>query len=182
MRVHWSGFTGSPGLSTLYFSVGTDPVTAVRNLFVGLAPLFPNTVTWSFDNSGDQLDELSGNINGSWSGTAGANVTGSAASASNAGAAGTAIRWRTAVIANGHRVKGTTFLVPTAASVWDTDGTMTAAALSTATAALGTYLATATGLAQKIFSRPRPPLSGASSAVTGASILDKCIVLRSRRS
>jgi hypothetical protein len=180
LRMRWSGFPGAPGVSTFYFTAATDPGPTLRTMMNSLVALFSSNVKIDIDAGGDTIDELTGHINGAWTGTSVAQVVGTATDAP-AGPAGVCINWLTSVVVAGRRVQGRTFLVPVTVGHYDFDGTLTAATLTSVNAAVTTWRASAGGLAQKILTKPKPPAAGASSAVTGFRVPDKVVVLRSRR-
>ena len=106
--------------------------------------------------------------------------------------AGAVVAWKTSTIADTHRLRGRTFLVPTSDSVYDTAGQLSvdaAAAIQVAGAAL--IAAEATGFS--IWHRPRvakaatayhPAVTarvGSSALVTTCSVSQTIGVLRSRR-
>lgn len=180
-RVHWTGFTGSPGVTTLYYNAGTDPAPDVRSFFSACVARFPTSVNWSFDDTGDTIDDVNGFINGTWSGSAAAPLTGTDAS-SYSGATGACINWNTASIIGGHRSRGRSFLVPLGGASYDADGSIGSGTLTTLRGALSAYLATATGAAQVVWRRPGSPGGAGHAGVIGGSIPDLAVVLRSRRS
>lgn len=180
-RIHWTGFTGSPGVNTLYFTSGADPAPAWRTFFSAIAARLPSVVSISFDSTGDTIDDTTGLVNGSWSASSAAPVAGTDAS-SYAGPVGACINWTTGTIVNGHRVRGRSYLVPLGGSSYDADGSLGSGTLTSLRGALATYVASSSGLAQVVFRRPGSPGGAGHVAVTGANIPDLAAVLRSRRS
>jgi hypothetical protein len=90
------------------------------------------------------------------------------------------ITWLTGLVHQGRRVRGRTFLVPTANQFFDTNGTLAAAFLTNLRTAAAAYIATAVNPA--IWARPDPgTTNGAAFAVAAASVADKVAVLTSRR-
>jgi len=180
-RTTWNGFVGGPGVTTLYWDIAAaTPNLAAWNTFLtAIQARFPSVLTWQSQNSGDVLDDVTGNIIGSWTGAAQASVAGTAAGAYSA-PAGSCVNWRTAGIVSGHRVRGRTFLVPMSGAAYDTDGTIAAAALTTLRTALATFQAAASPNLL-VWHRPVAHTGGDSFPVTGADIPDKSAVLRSRR-
>lgn len=180
-RVAWSGFTGSPGVSTFYYFGSVDPAGSLHAMFDAIKGRFPSTVTWSFPATGDTIDDTTGDLNGSFSSAGAASVTGTDAGVYSA-ASGVVIRWLTGTIVGGHRVRGHTFLVPLAGSAYQGDGSISTTPLGDIQTAVNTYLATTAGLAQVIWRRPGAPGGAGHVAVTGAIVPDLAAVLRSRRS
>jgi len=176
VRVRWQGFSGGPGISTLYF-VNAPHLSAVRALFDGLKPNLPGTVTLVFANQQDTIESTTGELNGTWTDTAAANVVGTG-TGTYAAAAGYGINWSTSGLVNGRHIVGHTYLVPGAGTT--TTGIPTTTELATITTACGTFL-TAAGSDFVIWSRPTASRAGSFHPVTGASALPYYTVLRSRR-
>lgn len=180
-RVGWTGFTGSPGVSTFYFFGAVDPAGSLHAMFDAIKARFPNTVTWSFPAQGDTIDDSTGQLNGSFSSAGAASVTGTDAGVYSA-PSGAVIRWSTGTIIGGRRVSGHTFLVPLAGSAYQGDGTISTTPLGDIQTAVNTWLGTTAGLAQVIFRRPGSTGGAGHVAVTSAVVPDEAVVLRSRRS
>jgi hypothetical protein len=98
------------------------------------------------------------------------------------------VGWRTAVIFNGRRIQGRTFHVP-AVGCFDTDGTLTAGAL-TAIGSAADALIAASGAELAVwarqFTKPVPPakpvqVGGAIAPVSTRVVRDQASQLRSRR-
>lgn len=195
VRTEINGLAGGAGLNQMVLAVqGTgdwtptiaqSAVNAVRGLWNSFAGYLPNDVTYNTQAAIDLYDELTGTLIGTESAaTTPAAVTGTLASGYASGA-GAKIDWNTGVILAGRRVVGHTYVVPMGAGVYDTDGTLTAAAVSGGQTAINTYLAALnTGsLWHVVWSRPRansqtPP--GATTVQSGV-LRDKTAFLRSRR-
>jgi hypothetical protein len=194
-RVLWSGSALSgDGVSTFYES-GTGPsglAAAWRTFLNSQIMAFPPGVTWTFPPSGDSIEDSTGDLNGvfSSSGTIGS-LTGGA-SGEFAKGVGMQIRWHTAGIVNHRRVVGSTFLVPLQNAIFDTDGTIDGATVTSMTSALNTFLAAVPTM--RIWSppwdpskappraKPYPPARlGTSHAVTSVQVMDRVSWLRSRR-
>lgn len=188
VKALWSGFGGSPGVTTHY--LGETPtaadLTAVRTFYNTLAPHLPSGLTIAVPGSGDIIDEFEAGLTGTWTATAPTAVSGS-----NAGEApapvGAVVQWLTAGIHRGKRVRGRSFLVPLAAQ-YEGNGTLLATFVTTAQGA-GTALITALNPKLRVWCRPlygegkpRPIIAvGNSFQVTAAAVPDKVMVLRSRR-
>ena len=182
VRAAWQNWPGAPGVSTFYLN---NPPTqaqidAIRSFFNALITLLPSGLTITVPGSGDVLDDATGHINGAWSvATPPAVVTGTGAG-NYAGNAGMCAHWLTNSVLLGRRIKGTTFLVPMISTAFSTDGSPGTSALSTVgTAAAG--LVTGVGANMKVWHRPTHFAGGSSYTVTGSSVPDLAISLRSRR-
>jgi len=171
------------GLSTFY-TVNTPPspfLAAIRVFFDSLKAIFPEEVTFTFPGTGDTIEDSTGALNGTWTSTAPASVTGTATGAWAAGVGGRVI-WRTAGLTRGRRVRGTTFLAPVAASQFDASGSL-ADGNATAWSAIAETLRAADGGSMRIWTRPQTSTSadGDSHAVILGVVPDAITWLRSRR-
>lgn len=196
LRCTWTGFAGAPGISTFYSLDASQQKTSLVALFEAVKGSLPADVTINVAGSGDVLDDATGLITSSW--TSGVDI---AKQGTDPGAysapAGYEIVWTTSGIVNGHRVRGRTFMVPCAASMFDVDGTLL---LSNAefvrSGVTSFYGSEATNT--RIWSRPRLAFGawtdqrgkvhkaqaardGSSFAITSGVVPDKSVVLRSRR-
>lgn len=159
--------------------------------FLNAAPLmFPTAMTFTVPNTGDVIEHTTGELLGSW--TDGAAQTPFSGTNTGDWAAGVGIRvvWNTNVIHNRRRLRGSNFLVPVAAGIFDVDGTVDEATRTERLTAANAYL---TSQAQAcVYSRPKPerPKAGGGTlpAVEGfyapiisPTIPDKVSWLRSRR-
>lgn len=196
VRVTWSGFAGSPGVSTFYATDGALAVGPISTFFSTLSTAFPGAVNISTAASGDTIDPITGLISGSWSGGTPTPSVGTGASGFSA-PAGASVRWLTAGIVAGHRVKGRTFLVPLTAAGYQDNGTLTTtlvaeiqSAANALVAALPTDLfvwsrpaaATPSWTDVRGVSHPaRAARVGSVYPITAAQAVDKAVVLRSRR-
>lgn len=179
----WQNWPGAPGVSTFYTDTATDISTvtdALRAFWNSLAGMIPSGLTIQVPSNGDAIDDTDGSIVGAWSdGTPVLVVTGSGAGA-YAGNAGAVVHWLTTGVVNGRRVRGRTFVVPIIATQYETNGSLSAAALTTLNGAAST-LVTAIGAGMRVWHRPKPPAAGSSFAVSNHRVPDLAVSLRSRR-
>lgn len=178
--VVWTGLTALPGVSVFYwdFSTASD-VSELFSFFDTIKNRFPTGLSWQIPGSGDEIDDATGALNGSWLATGSGTVTATGGTSSYAAGVGARVRWRTSGIFNGRRVVGSTFLAPLLGSAFDTDGTITSAVLSDLQGAADTLAANG-GVV--IWSRPSPGGSnGESNPVVSAQVPDRATALRSRR-
>lgn len=187
-RANWSGISGGTGVTTLHFvdegGTGLTVTDAnschsnVRLLFENTAEWLPNDVTISFPATLDVIDTDTGLLTSVVTASSPAsNVTGSYTGNWQNGV-GTRIVWSTGEIATRRRVKGATYLVPFG-GIFDNDGTLSSAA-TTDVAGVATTLRTASataGLPLVIWAHQRLDYA----LVTGSSVSDKVVVLRTRR-
>ena len=123
VRVGWSG-AGVVGaaVSTFYWdSTDTVFVGKIGTFFSDLSGGLYGGTSVQIPTSGDVIDSTTGEIKGTWTDPAGHTVSGT----NNSGVidgVGALVHWDTGVIANGRRVRGTTFLVPWATGGFGPDG------------------------------------------------------------
>ncbi len=182
IQIAWSGdqVTG-PGLSTFYFDEawGGNKVTALATFFNDIKAFFPTGITWTIPGDGDLINDATGELAGTWTESGATTVT-STAAGNHAQGVGARVVWRTATIRGGRRVRGSTFLVPLVVNAYDSQGTISSAAMTTLTAAVDAFVTTTAG-GLVIWSRPRPALAGDAVPVTSGSVPDAVSWLRSRR-
>lgn len=191
VRTILSGFPGGPGVSTMYFLDSTGVVAAVAAFWASVVTQMPNNVTAQVQNSGDVIEPTTGALSGSWT-NAGVTFSRGTAVQPYPAPAGAVIRWNTNGIANGHRVRGRTFVVPLFGGAYQDDGSLAATCISALDNAAGS-LVNALPLSFSVWHRPkygpapvgggpRPILSpGSGHLITSSSVPDKSAVLRSRR-
>lgn len=181
VRVNWTGapVTGG-GVSTFYVNqAATGFVADIRAFFEAIKNTIATGITITVEPSGDLIDVATGALSGSWSDTGAAAVVASAAGPV-VGGTGVRVRWATNGIRAGRRVRGSTFIAPMGASVFDSDGTPSAA-LITQFETAADALRTALGADFQIYSRPSPSLVGQASTVIGSDVPNAASWLRSRR-
>lgn len=178
----WQNWPGAPGYTNFYsLEAGAiaPQVDAIRAFFFALQGIIPSGITVTVQPSGDQINDANGNITGAWSvSPAPAVVTGSAGG-TFAGNAGAVVSWRTNGVVANRRVRGRSFLVPLASTVYDSNG-LTTAAITTIQGAAST-LVTAAAPNLAVWSRPTPLRSGSSHPITSSTVPDLSASLRSRR-
>lgn len=181
VRCVWSGATlVGPGLSTFYFAGAHSGFTAdLSDFFQAIDNYFPIGTTVTVPSSGDLIEDSTGELTGTWSDPATGPGTGGGAGAFTQGV-GVRVRWGTAGVVAGRRVRGATFLAPMDHDVFSADGTpdpTVRTVISTAASAL----VTASGSNMKVWSRPAPGRGGSSHTVVAADMPDTPSWLRSRR-
>lgn len=184
----WTGFTGAPGYTNLYFTAATpgvaeanDCLGALENFWGELVGLLPADVQLNIqpdvpvieDTTGEQTTIVS-------TGTPPQPLTG-AIDAAYSAISGAFMRWSTGVIRNGRAVRGRSFLVPVSASIYSSTGTILPSQIVVGTTA-GQDLVDDTTCELVVYSRPsvKHP-EGASSVVAGASLASTVTSLRTRR-
>ena len=192
LRVAISGAGAVGGGVTTFYSFVTAPsgYPAAIKTFLNAAPLlFPTAVTFNVPNSGDTLDDVTGALTGTWTDGSVQTPFSGTNNSEWASGVGMQVRWQTGKIHNRRRLVGSTFFVPIAASIFDTDGTIDAATVTSMNAAIATLLASGQNLA--IWSRPKPARPGAhgelpavagkAELITSGALQDRTSWLRSRR-
>lgn len=180
-RIHWSGFPGGPGINTFFLQEGATANAAFHAFYLALQSYLINTCTISFDTAGDEVDEATGALTGTWTDSSAAAITGTAAG-NYAGGSGAVVEWLTADVAVHRRIVGKTFIVPLANAAFQSDGTLAAAFVTAALNAANTMVATLVTPNQlKVWHRPVHSAGGRAVDVTGARVPDLAAVLRSRR-
>lgn len=180
LRVEWNGLSGLPGISTFYVGPASPNVSAFVTYFNAVKALFPSALTWNIPSSGDEIDDATGALTGSWVGSGGGSVVATGGVNPYAAGVGYVTSWQTGIIHGGRRVKGRTFMAPTVTGMFDTNGTLTGPNLATAQAAASALAAS--GVAWGVWSRPTVGRAGLYCAVNAATVADQVTSLRSRRS
>lgn len=176
--------TGTPvtggGLNVTHWAAGSTSAPAAMNAFwTACATFMPNGITISVPNTGDTINDATGQIDGVWTASGGGTITSSGGATSYAQGVGGRVYFFTDGITRGRRVRGEIFVVPVIASSYQSDGTLT----STISGALQTAATTLAGVAAfGVYTRPQPGLSnGAFHDVLAGIGADNVTWLRSRR-
>lgn len=191
IRVALTGFPGAPGVATFY-SLNTNTVTeSLHTLWTSLAGYMPSNVTITVASSGDIIDSTNGNLVGTWNHAPTAPIQGTKLGV-YAAPVGLMIRWDTDVIADSHRVRGRTFVVPIAAEKFAVDGSLDNPVAGEITGAAEAYIFEQS-LDFVIWHRPyagraatatlpaKAAHLGSHALVKRGTCPDKVVVLRSRR-
>jgi hypothetical protein len=179
IRVDWTGFTGSPGVSTFYCVDALTMLPKLKTFFEAVKGVLPSTVTLTYESFGERLDDITGNLVGDWSTATPPAQTVGAGATTYVAAAGMVVNFLTSAIVRNRFLRGKLFLVPMLTG--STDGTPPAGTITTVQTAANTLVASQDNL--KVWSRPNATLgyAGTSSLVRTANVPDKSVVLRSRR-
>jgi len=168
------------GVSTFYFDEAHSGwVADLQAFWVALAARVPSVVTFTTLNTGDIIDEDTGDLVGTWTdgATSTVNSSGSGVYAAGVGVRG---RWPTSGIKNGRRVRGSTFIVPLVGSAFQSDGTIDGTVWTSISTAFGNLYTAGAGY-QYVWSRPVAGAGGQANLVIGTDVPDKVSWLRSRR-
>jgi len=177
--VTWTGFPGAPGYSVFYALPGGGFVDALHTFFQTLNGAFPANVRIQVAGSGLEINQATGVITGTWSGTTPALVT-CTGGGNYAAPVGTSVNWLTSTVVGGKFVRGRTFLVPMASAVFDTDGSISATALSQIQTAAAALVTAGTDYFVA-WHRPVAGSGGVAANITGSLVRDRASVLTSRR-
>ena len=196
VRTEWDGTSGGPGL-TQFALLGNGEFTganaqaavnATRKFWESLKAYLPDELRLNVLPTVDIYNETNGELTGSTVAAAAPVTVAGTASLGYAGGAGIKINWNTGIIRNGRRVRGATFIVPAAALVYTSNGTVGATPVTTVNSAAMTLMAdlTAGGTALLVWSRPLVvggviTRSGATAGVINGTCAPKSAILRGRR-
>ena len=192
-RTTWrlDGFSGSPGYLNFYMQgaiSGTDldnAAAAQRTLLSSTSQLWPTGVTLTCKATATQFNEETGQLIAPVTIGALPTVFTGAGGSNYAAPAGVVLIWRTTHVANRRLTTGRSFLVPAAAPMYDSDGTLATTPRNTLQTAANTYLNRVT-----VPSDGRPVVwhrntknssDGYAAAVTSVTINDRVAMLTSRR-
>lgn len=191
IRVPWSGagLVGA-GLSTFYTTTaGSGLPAAVRGYFEAVKSQLHTGITATVPNNGDTIDDVTGDLTGTWSEPSGGGVTTFTGAGMFVQGVGYRQVWETDGINAGRRVRGATFWVPLDGDTFDTNGLILPGAVSIFDAAATAFRAAAPdlviwsppkthrdALGNRVIDRP-----GKSSAVIGQRSPTSISWLRSRR-
>lgn len=187
VTARWSGFPGAPGYSNFHFTGSTPGDVAlgererVRAFFSRVTARLASGTIIEIDPVVTEFDETTGQMIGMHLDEEELEPLESSGSGSYAGPAGAVVNWRTQTVNNGRLVRGRTFLVPIAGSAFDSDGTLSTAALSQFRGAAEELSGADFETGFCIWSRPTDGGTGAVAPVVSHDVPDMVAVLRSRR-
>lgn len=188
LRVEWSGtVVVGGGLSTFYWDPATGAGAAghIKTFFNSIKTAFPTGITWTINDTGDQIDPVNGNLVGTWSAAGTGGTVTSSGGPNFAVGVGTRVKWNTGGIYRGRRVRGSTFLVPLLANAYTSTGVLDPAYVSTIQTAAAALVAANPGLL--VYSREadadahHPHTDGQSNFIVSAQTPNKVSWLISRR-
>jgi len=195
ITAQWSGWSGQPGFTNFHYADirgdETSHLAKVQTFLMDVlggppSPVFlPGVININVNPIVQTFDEISGDLLATTVGAAPAVIDGPGTS-TFAGPVGACISWTTGLVHDvpggtqgPHLVRGRTFLVPLTGTAFDTDGTMTAAALTDMNTAVAAFLTNNPDFV--IWSRPVGGTGGAFGVAVAGVVRDKAAVLRSRR-
>ena len=172
----------------MYFLDTATAVASIHTFWDALKTWLPNNVHVQVVPSGDTIEDTTGDLVGTWAADPVTEVVGVYAGA-HAAPVGACADWITATILDLHRLRGRTFIVPTAQNAFQDDGTLGVDFLAALDAAQTAFVI-AQDASFVVWHRPRaaqvgPPVVaarlGGHGLVTGSRVTDKAAVLRIRR-
>ena len=169
-----------PASSTFYFdSAGSGFVTSLLAFYDAIKNQLANGLIINIANSGELIDDATGDLAGTYTDGTGGTVTGGGLNSYVVGVGGV-VEWATNGTTNNRRVVGRTFLVPMDTGSIVGAGQVVGAARTIVDGAASTFL-TNGGQHMRIWTRPKPGVAGKSSAVTSGALSPNISWLRSRR-
>lgn len=188
----WSGFNGAPGYSKFSFQDLVDASSRnaagarVRALFDDTKAYRQSGWTVLVSPAIDEFDMATGALLGTaLMTTPPLVVAGTVTPAAYSGGSGWCVTWNTGLIQSRRRVRGRTFFVP-GANCYDTDGTLSTAAVAAIGTAANTFVGT-TAPRPNVWSRQwstgQPPvqIGGGIAPIDSFTLRDMTSQLRSRR-
>jgi hypothetical protein len=193
----WTGFTGAPGYTNLYYLATAgdageafNAASKSRYLFDGLKGQLPPAVNMSLVTDVRLLRDSDGALQNIFTVAGITPVQGLAPSGGYSAASGGCIDWLTGAVHGRHMMTGRTFVVPLGSGEYTNTGQITSAAVL-ALANAGETMRTAAGPQFGVWGRPRPAggtvdkpipaLAGAWHPAISSRVPTKAVVLRSRR-
>lgn len=200
IRTELTGFTGGPGLSTMYYECATENAAAaircqqyVHNWFGAVAgQLLCNSVTWKVKPEVDLLDPANGEVSNVFTDGTAHTATGGGGTSYAPLATAALFRFMTSTWANGRNLKGRSYISPMASAAVGTNGELHATVKTAVEADLVTWQQGMTeGDIPVVWSRPitadpeaLPPIEGRAGStgnINAITIRSKLAVLTSRR-
>jgi hypothetical protein len=166
-------------VSTLYCSDTSTFIAPLHAFYTSMATILPTDVTVQVETTGDTIDATSDALVGGWSETPVSAISG-AISTGYAAPVGVSALWETGTIINSHHLRGRTYFVPCAGSLFDTSGKPDPSVAVTIQGFIDAFVAAA-GPNFVVHSRKTLAHAGGFSAVTSGLLSPKASVLRSRR-
>jgi hypothetical protein len=190
MTATWTGWAGAPGTSTFWFQGASilDPVM-VQQFFSAASPYLPASTRIQVAGTGELVDSTNGQVNGTWSMTQPALVSGTGAGGVPQLAMGPQIRIDTGAYRRGKHIRGRIYLIPSQSVAFDSTGMIAAATVTALTTAANALRTSSSGM-WGVFHRPtyqpgtKPPVIVNQGEFIPATLVvcqAKPAVLRSRR-
>lgn len=179
LTCRWAGFQGAPGYSVFYARPGGGVRDRIATFMDGFKNALPSGVTITIPTEGDVVNEVNGQITGTWTNGTPKTVLGTN-SANYSAVSGVAINWQTADVVNGRRVRGRTFMVPLSQAAYGPDGQVLSTYRTEVQNLADLLISSSTGFFG-IWHRPVNGAGGSFHDITAARVKTGPAVLRSRR-
>lgn len=188
--MRWNGWPGSPGYTNFHLmqpeldttlALRDAAATRVRNFFQAFINYIPAPVTITYPSEMEVFDTTTGELLRTEPIT-GLSATVCGGTGNWSAAAGACINWSTSLVVNNRKLRGRTFIVPLASSVFSTDGTLSDSPRGNMLIAAQALISEQNNFVLGIWRKPSATVpTGSAAQVASASINDKTAVLRSRR-
>ena len=178
-----TGYTVVTGRDTTlgnYQEAADELASRLHTFFDTLKVVLPAGVIVQFDQEAVVLNTTTGVLEEVLSVTPPAQVVGNASAPEYSAVSGGRVDWLTEAIVGTRRLRGRTFIVPTAWNTYDAVGTLTSSAVTALATAASAYLDDGAGPAEvkpSVWSRAH----GIQADITSAFVPDKVSMLTSRR-
>lgn len=179
LQVALTGGPGGNGVWTTYWLDAAAAQPQVLDFCAAWRNGMPDDVTLSVPDTGDVINEETGDLTSVWAGGTDGGYAG-IGSAGWAAGVGMMIGWRTAGIVDGRRVNGRSFMVPLVSTVFGTNGLPLTAWVDVFLDEANDLIAHTPGNMQ-IWSRPKGESLGSTHSVVSATVPVTATSLRSRR-
>lgn len=180
--LEWSGSAiVGPGLSTFWITGGVDneDIQDIKTFFETIKGFFPPGVTISYPFVGDVVESSTGVLASTWSVAGSTSPTVGGGPSPFAQGVGLRVAWQAAEVHNGHKVRGSTFIVPISSQFYNEQGQVAGQNLAVLSDAAA-LLRNSSNIG--IYSRPtKAGLPGAWSKIVGSYVRPNVSWLRSRR-
>jgi hypothetical protein len=153
-------------------------VASLHTLWNDLAPKLPSDVSIQVENTGDIIEDTTGDLTGAWSATAVAVVNGGDGGI-YAAPVGAVIDWNTETIVHARRLRGRTFLVPLAGNNFEDDGSLATSPMGVIQTAADAFIASQS--ASFVIWHRGTGSDGSNGLVLTSKVPDLAAILRSRR-
>lgn len=188
VRVINAGSPGGAASTNFYFlSATTAGLTALGTFFTALKPYFPTTITMQIPSTGDQVNDATGVLVGSWAASGGTSITGSGTGIA-ATPVGLEVAWLASDVIDGHRPVGKTLIVPVSSQALTTSGVIGSAVITAVNSAAAALIAATTSFGiwhRPVYNRkvdpPQLVRPGVMVAISSGICRSAPTVLRSRR-
>lgn len=193
LTLDWTGFTGAPGYTNLYFrdfSQGGDidqgivdgAITKTDTWINAWNPFLPSTVNVKINPQVEIIEDTTGQLVRFMTGAPFQRANGSGTGNYSA-ATGAVVNWYTTHVVRGRRLRGRSFLVPFSSSALNATGQIASGNAATLRTATNTFVSQTGAGDIGVWSRPSTPggSDGIWALASSATVPEKVAVLRSRR-